>query len=134
MQLVILWSAFVKIVFILNIFSFIFLIDHRAFCWLHSMNLPPGRRPRKPNAVITGLSGSSGLGRTEMKWKPILNPSISILFLPLSFKRYLYFPNKDGAFICYFFGIGKFVFRWFYSVKVVKRRKVRFDNYSLNVM
>ena len=31
-------------------------------------NLPPGSRPKNPNAVITGLSGSCGLG-TETKYE-----------------------------------------------------------------
>ena len=50
----------------ITIFEFSFSID--TVCFVAELkNLPPGSFPKNPNAVIIGLSGSSGLGRTEIK-------------------------------------------------------------------
>ena len=48
------------------ILIFLFSIDKVRFV-MELRNLPPGSFPKNPNAVIIGLSGSSGLGRTEIK-------------------------------------------------------------------
>ena len=50
----------------ITIFQFLLSIHNIRFV-MELRNLPPGSFPKNPNAVIIGLSGSSGLGRTEIK-------------------------------------------------------------------